>query len=192
MRTHTRTHQVWPHTGCTRLLRHSHSQTLPCALRDPPPASTFLGCPTVFPPLAATSTQSHTCLCPQAHTHMQAHLLTKPQFGGKESHGHQHARVPPPHKAHNHTPACTPMYTHMHISLCPYSDIHSPVFSRLKDTGFGNVCVSGGALPAPSLHMPTGLHASTALPTLSTYLPLSALSRTCHIETLHQHALPHT
>lgn len=67
------------------------------------------------------------------------------------------------------------MYLRTHVTLCPYSGVLSQVVSRLRDTDLENVFVSGHTLPSLILHMPTGLHTSTGLLTLSTYLPLFSL-----------------
>lgn len=86
--THTRTHQVSPPTGCTHLLRHSHSHTLTYALRDFPTLhilrlssnfpSTITSCHLHIHPHMFMSTGSHTYT--RMHTFSQSHNLGgKPQ-----------------------------------------------------------------------------------------------------------------
>lgn len=100
---------------------------------------------------------AHTYACTP---YLGSHIWGKKEATGTNMHAcHLHRRQAP------HTPACTPMYIHTCVNLCPYSGIRTQVFSRLKNTDFENVCVSGYTLPSPSLHMPTGLHTHAALPT---------------------------
>lgn len=144
--THTRTHAPSvPTPTCHTRAAHTSSD-----LVSPTHSPTHSGASTPFRILRTShsfpSTSCHLHTDPHvlksrgSHTHIYAHLLASHIWEKKKKATGANMHVCYLHRRHaTRMPACTRMYTHMHVNPCPDSGILSPIFSRLEDPDFENV-----------------------------------------------------
>lgn len=141
-RIHTCTECAHPHLP--RRAAHTFSDIL-----GPMHSPTHSGTSTTFHVLRMShsfpSTSCHLHIDPHmlkstgSHTHMHTHLLASHIWGKKKATGTK-MHVCYLHRWHTtHTSACTHMYIHTYVNLCPYSDILSQIFFKIKDPDFENV-----------------------------------------------------
>lgn len=124
-----------------------------------------------MPPPRPTHVEVHRL----THAHMHAHLVRKPYLGKKKKATGANRHLCFLHTRHStHTPACTHTCTLTHVS----TPAQIPVASLKSSSGSESQTlkiwfVPSHTLPAPILHMPTGLHSYVGLRTDSGFCPHS-------------------